>query len=310
MVLTVTLNPALDKMVRVGTLSVGKETRVQSVSVYAGGKGVNVARALIRLGVKATASGVAGGANGFTLCEKLAEEKIPYAILAVPGETRVNVTMVDARENFSRVIEPGAEISSLHLAEYRDFFKKEMKKALKVVISGSLPPGGQPNFYASLIELAKSAGKEVALDASREAFLEGLKACPDIIKPNCEEAEAACGFPLNSLKAIRQALQYFSDQGIKKTLISLGGEGLAAADGKDFFMARGPKLKGHAVGSGDAVLAGFIAAQMRGAEFEESVKFATACGTANVLNEMPPGNIDHKAVKKFFTEVVVTRLRK
>jgi 1-phosphofructokinase family hexose kinase len=295
-------------MVRLERLPVdGKPCRAGFSSYSAGGKGINVARALSCLGVPVRASFLCGGTTGLKLSAILAEEGIGLVPYPVRGRTRINTTMVDDQKKVARVLARGPRVSGRFVLQYGDFLEKWMAPAGLVVFSGSLPPGAPADVYARLVERARLMGKRVALDTSGEAFILGKDARPYLIKPNREEAEAAWGERIRSRRSMRKALQYFSGCGIKKVLVSLGGDGLAATDGRQFLLARGPREPGHTVGCGDSLLAGYIAGEAEELSFRACLRRAVACGAANV-GAGTPGGIVPGQVRERSREIKLTEL--
>jgi 1-phosphofructokinase family hexose kinase len=270
-VLTVTLNPAIDRVVRLDRFLVGKDHRALSVVSFAGGKGVNLARALKGLGVAAQSMTFLDGQ---------------------PDKMRTNTTIVDASGRVTRLLEPGVVAVKAEQDRFFCSFKVKIKKCRFVVFSGSLPPGMKPAFLVRLIGLAKEQGLDVAVDTSGEALKVAIKCNVDLVKPNRLEAEELLGVSLSSGMRISKALRTLAGCGIKDVLISLGEDGLAGYDGADEVLAKCAVVHGgHAVGCGDAALAGFVAARLVRKDFKACVRFAAACGAAAARAEAPGGII-------------------
>ena len=282
-ILTITLNPAIDRIVR------HDRSLPYDVSL-AGGKGVNVARALKALGVSAEAVGVAGGASGLLLGEFLDREKIRHRFFPVEGVTRINVTTVGKNGAVRRVLEPGPVLIKKERDAFLAFCSSEMRRSSAVIFSGSMPVKFPVSEFACMVSRAQAVGALAVVDTSGPALKGVLDLGVDVIKPNRKEAEDVLGFKLSSRAMIRKALRTFVRYGIKKVLISLGEEGVAACDGRDALLVRTAVVtSGHAVGCGDAALAGFLAAHFKRQKFPACVAYAAACGSANMRADVPGG---------------------
>ncbi len=281
-ILTVTLNPAVDRIVSVGKGDIGR--------FYAGGKGINVARAARALGMDVSAIGVEGGVTGWMLEELLQQEGLPHRFFVVDGATRVNTTRIAKSGTVTRDFQPGPLLREPERKAFAKFFSGQLKGRAAVVFSGSLPPGFPVASFTALIRAARRSGALVVVDTSGAALAAALKEAPDVIKPNREEAGEALGFRLSSRAHIRKALRSFQGCGIKKALISLGRDGMAAYDGREEAWVKLPVVRGgHGVGCGDAALAGFLAAQLKGKNFRASVRQAAVCGRAAMAADKPGG---------------------
>ncbi len=287
LILTVTLNPSLDKTVQVTRLMPGREMRVQGLRTIDGGKGVNVARALSNLGVPSLS---------LTL-KDLVPEVSP----------RVNTTVVEVDGRYTRFLEPGTCLTDQEWKGVERLLLGRLKDVSIVIWAGSLPSSAPVVLYGRLIQAARQKGVCSVLDSSGEALRCGIKMQPWGIKPNRAEAEEFLGMSIRSGRAVRKALQICVGYGMKRVLLSLGSDGLAGTDGKEMWMARGPRLDGCSVGCGDAALAGFLSAQTGGLSFKETVMRAAAAGTANVgLNV--PGGISKKKVREMRQKIRMEKI--
>lgn len=300
-ILTVTVNPAVD--VTVTPLCADKLRMRCSTNcvLSAGGKGVNVARALRTLGERALAAGIAGGETGEFLQGLLRREKIPAAFARIKGITRSNVTVLGpppARPakggprsgRRGRVLGEGPRLTPGEIRRFEDRYRRWLRRSHFVVLCGRNAVGAPVNWYARLVRLARHEGVPAALDTSGAALAAGLKAKPFLIKPNLEEAEAILRRRLDSPAKIKKALGYFHSRGIRVVLLSLGARGAVASDGKNICHARPPRVRAvrSDVGCGDALLAGFVQAYRAGQKsLPEALRQAVACGTANALNSTP-----------------------
>jgi 1-phosphofructokinase family hexose kinase len=293
-ILTITLNPAIDRIIR-------HDRPFSSPMSFAGGKGVNAARALQALGASVRAIGVAGGAAGRSLDELLDEENIPHGFFLIKAMTRMNLTVVGKDGAVRRKVEPGPVVTRKERDAFAVVCCREIKRSSAAVFSGSLPSKFPLKDFVFLVSSAQRSGVLTVVDTSGPALQAALDLGVDVIKPNRSEAEDVLGFKLSSHAMIRKALRTFTRYGIKKVLISLGQEGIAASDGQKELWVRMPVVKkGHAVGCGDAVLAGFLNAQFKGRDLAVCAAYAAACGYANVRADRP-GGILKKNVQHAFT---------
>jgi len=308
-VVTVTLNPAVDKTLIVPNFRPERVVRVCEVFIYPSGKGVNVARVLVRLGVPAICLGFIGGYAGAFLADGLSREGIEHDFTTVSDETRINTTIRDPKTVLEvHLVEPGSRINEGDWQRFIETYERHLKGASWVALCGSLPPDAPPDSYAQLIQLAQEHGVPCALDSSGDALLEGVKAIPDLIKPNRQELADLFGEQVHSDEKLFAAILRLHRLGIKTVVVSLGKDGAIGSDGKGLLKATPPLVQVvNTVGSGDALLAGLIFALVKGFRFDEALKFAVATGTANTLVD-GPGYIDTKMVNEIFGEVKVQKL--
>jgi 1-phosphofructokinase len=265
MIVTVTLNPSLDRTIEVEHLDKGALNRATSARLDPGGKGVNVSRALLAGDVPSVAVVTAGGADGDQLIRLLEAEGITLHAVPVAGRTRSNVTIVEPDGVVTKLNEPGEPLSRKELDAVADAVLEETGAAAWVAACGSLPPGVPGGIYADLCEFFASAGIQVAVDASGPALLAAVEAHPVLIKPNREELSEAVGRPVDRIADVVEAAQDLRDRGAASVLASLGADGAVLVD--DAGVTIGDALVADprsTVGAGDALLAGFLAAGARG----------------------------------------------
>lgn len=314
-ILTVTVNPAVDVTVISPPSGPGGRSRLRmrcstnssGLVLSAGGKGVNVARALRNLGAPVLAAGIAGGETGNFLQRSLRKENIPVVFLGVQGPTRLNVTVLGSRlGGGTRVIQEGPRLTPKEIRHFEIEYRRWLRRSRWVVLCGRNAVGAPVDWYARLIHLARKEGVPAAVDTSGAALAAALKARPFLIKPNLEEAEAVVHRRLNSLARIKEALRHFHSRGVRVVLLSLGARGAVASDGKDFWRARPPRVRVvNDVGCGDALLAGFLSAFEK-RSLAEALRRGVACGTANALGSTP-GAIHLNGVSRFERRVTVDR---
>ncbi|MGA5652439.1 1-phosphofructokinase family hexose kinase [Streptomyces seoulensis] len=281
MILTVTLNTALDITYRVPSLRPHAEHRVSEVVERPGGKGVNVARVLAALGYGVTVTGFAGGPTGQVLRERLADTPgITDALVPVAGPTRRTIAVVDQRVGgTTQLNEPGPHIGPAEWAAFLRAYDTLLGDASAVALCGSLPPGVPVGAYAGLIRVARTAGVPVLLDTGGEPLRRGIAARPDIVKPNAAELAELTGSH-EPARATRDARR----RGAQAVVASLGAEGLLAATPEGHWRAAPPaRLRGNPTGAGDAAVAGLLSGLVDGLAWPARLTRATALSAAAVL---------------------------
>lgn len=280
MIVTLTLNPSLDRTLEVDTLRRGEVLRAASVHLDPGGKGVNVARALLANGVGSRAVIPCGGAEGEQLVLLLAEESVHTVAVPIASRTRSNVTLVEADGAVTKVNEPGAPLTAAEFDAVAAAVLGCAGTADWVVMCGSLPPDVPVDVYAGLTAQFAAAGIRVAVDTSGPALLTAVAAGPDLVKPNRDELAEAVGAPLTELGDVIEAAQALRERGAGAVLASLGPDGALLVDDDGVLLAQGTQIEPRStVGAGDALLAGFLCGGARG---EKALIEAVAWGGAAV----------------------------
>lgn len=310
---TVTPNPALDVTYTVSGLEVGSENRVTGVVSRPGGKGVNTANVLARLGSEVLVLGLTGGRSGLELRDQLADRGVPADLTTIAGDTRRTVAVVDARSGQTTLFnEPGPVVSPTEWASLLESVTRAGACARVVTISGSLPRGLEIDAYAQLVVAARSDGGarlSVIVDTSGPALAAACEAEPDLVKPNT--AELAAVFPDLPDTAARAG--ELLRLGARAVAVSSGSEGLRVLTPVFTVRGRLPRaLEGNATGAGDAVVAAFAwglaiaddpAAVWADRDLVvELVRRAVAVSAAAVLAPVA-GEVDPDDVRKLMTEV-------
>jgi 1-phosphofructokinase len=306
MIATVTLNPAVDKSVLVRGFEVGKTNRSEVTRLDAGGKGINVAKTLKRLGAPVCALGLIAGSNGRFILDALAAEGISTDFVTVPGETRVNLKVRDPERNTETELnEPGFQVDATSLAALRRKIAAKATECRVVVFSGSLPPGAPVGIFAELIGIAKGLGAKCLLDTAGPALHQGLIAAPWLVKPNRAEAEELLQTTLGTSGSLVHAAQTLVTMGAEQVLISLGAQGAVAASGGTTLYGSPPKVAVRStVGAGDAMVAAMAYAALEGSPFPAAFRLAIAAGAATVATE-GTAVADLTAVQALLPQVVV-----
>ncbi|GAB3651288.1 1-phosphofructokinase family hexose kinase [Glycomyces tarimensis] len=298
MIVTVTANPSLDRTVELGRLRRGEVQRAEGIRVDAGGKGVNVSRALVANGQATRAVLSAGGRVGVELVGLLNEAAVPLTAVPVAGPVRSNLTLAEADGTVTKLNEAGPRLSEREIAALLDTAVNA--GADWIAGCGSLPPGAGEDFYSRLVQRARAAGARTAVDSSGPALDACLAARPELVGPNRDELAAASGLPITTLGDAVEAAEALRGRGAAAVLASLGADGALLVDdvGVHHAVARAGAPVVSTVGAGDAALAGFLAAGGRGAR---ALATAVAWGTAAVTlpgSLMPgPADIDLSAVE-------------
>lgn len=267
MIITLTLNPSLDRTIEVDRLTRGEMIRARSARLDPGGKGVNVSRALLGNDVASRAVVTVGGPDGDQLIHLLEIDDIPVRAVRVAGRTRSNVTIAEPDGVVTKLNEPGGSLSPRELDMVAEAVFAEAGHASWLVACGSLPPGVPGGFYADLCRSVAEAGVRVGIDTSGPPLLAAVEAGPDLVKPNREELAQAVGYPVDTVADVVDAAQRLRARGAKTVLVSLGADGAVLVDdtGVTTGEAHVPAPR-STVGAGDALLAGFLAGGAQGAE--------------------------------------------
>ena len=309
MIATVTLNPSLDRTVTVEELVMDEANRWTSLRRDPGGKGINVSRVIHELGGETVAYGFIGGIDGETLKHLLQQQAVPFDFTQIKGEIRSNFIIADlATYHQTRIDAPGPHIMRHELQKLVQKVKHISPKPDFLVFAGSVPPAVPADIYRQLIEAAKNNGIKTVLDSDNKWLKEGIKAKPNVIKPNVHEAEELLGKHLRSEAAIVKALKALVDRGIEVAVISRGKDGLIAANGEMVLKAIPPQVEVRStVGAGDSTIAGLVLKLNEGLGIDEACRWAVAAGTAAALT---PGTelCRREDVVKLLSKVKIKRL--
>jgi 1-phosphofructokinase len=224
-IVTLTLNPSLDRAVEVERLEPGTVIRATRATLDPGGKGVNVSRALLAATVPSRAVLPVGGPEGDQLVRLLRAEGVDVVAVRIPGGTRSNITLAEPDGAITKINEPGPTLSPDELDAITESVLAATEAADWVAACGSLPPGVADDYYARLCRRLVSAGIRVAVDTSGPALLAAVAAGPTVVKPNREELAEAVDAPLRSVGEAVEAAQVLRSKGAQDVLVSLGSDG-------------------------------------------------------------------------------------
>ncbi len=314
MIITLTLNAAIDRTLAVPNFQLGRRHRATEQTAMAGGKGVNVARALKALGQPVIATGVAGGPTGTRIIAHLTEEAILNDFVRIREESRTSTAVVDPTSGEQTEInERGPAVSAAELELFVDKLLYLAKGAAVCVFAGSLPSGVDPALYARLTDELRKLGVTTVLDSEGEPLRLATRASPEVVSPNELEAEELVGHEFADEEDRRTALGEMAELGAREALLTLSDGCLALlredqASAPTLYRATLEPLEPvSAVGSGDAFLAGFVSARYGDKPAEECLRFAVACG-AESTQHFGAGVLDPREVERLLPEVRVETL--
>jgi 1-phosphofructokinase family hexose kinase len=312
MILTVTLNAAIDRTVAVPSFRLGHRHRAVESRTVAGGKGINVARALNRLGQPVIAAGFAGGPTGMRMIEQLRDEAVLTDFTRIAGETRINMAVIDPTSGEQTEInERGPSVSPEEVEAFAARLRYLAEGAKICVIAGTLPPGAGADLYARLVKDLAECDVTVVLDAEGEAMLAGLRAGVAVVTPNEREAEELVGQEFADRRDLAHGLSELLRLGAGEAAITRP-DGCVAAIGQGserrFVEVRTEPLDTvSTVGSGDAFLAGYVAARYEERPADECLAYGVACG-AQSTQHFGAGTVDRDQVERLLGEVHVQDL--
>ena len=284
MIYTVTLNPALDRTLHVESLAPGQSTRIRSEARFAGGKGIDVSRALREMGSDNVALGLVGGFDGKELEGRLLLSGVACRFTHIANETRTNIIIQDETSGSeTALLARGPEVQPAELMDFLDVLERSPDMSF-LVISGSLPPGLTPEVYSRMITIGNERGARVVLDTAGEALRQSIHAHPAFIKPNRFELAELAGKELPDIHAISDYSLGLLDW-VETVLVSLGAEGIVMVTRNQVVHARPPNVTAKStVGAGDCAVAGFVHGLAVGESSIDALRRAVATGTAATLN--------------------------
>lgn len=309
MIVTVTMNPAIDKTADVSHLEKGDLNRIKHVEMDAGGKGINVSKTIKELGGSSIAAGFVGGNGGSVIKNVLSDLGITTDFVEVPGETRTNLKVVEDTGDVTEINEPGPEVSKEQMEALVSKLEGYAAEDTLFVLAGSIPSGVPKNAYAIITERVHAKGAKVLLDADGELFSESLKASPDMLKPNRSELERHFGMDYRaSEKELVKMGERLMDGGASMTAISLGQMGAIFLTKDKKYRCQGLRVKAHStVGAGDAMVAAMAYGWDSGLPLEECIRtcMGVSAGAVTTIGTKPPSRklVDELAAQVELTEI-------
>ncbi len=292
MIITVTMNPAIDKTVEIDALKPGGLNRIRKVEYDAGGKGINVSKTIHELGGESIATGFLGGNAGRTIENVLDARKIMHDFIWVDGETRTNTKVFEENGAVTELNEPGPAISEEQIQKLMNKLENYAGVNTLIVLSGSIPGGVGKDIYEKIIRMAHGKGSQVLMDADGEVFRLSLEAGPDIIKPNRVELEEYAGIDYRaSGKELLEITRKLMEKGIHTAAVSMGKSGAMFVKGGYEAVCPALPVKAHStVGAGDAMVAALAYAWDQKLGDEETVRLcmAASAGAVTTIGTKPP----------------------
>lgn len=286
MIITVTLNPAVDKVMVINDFKAGSVNRVSEMMVEAGGKGINVSKTISSIGGRSKALGILAGPSGSFIEKSLGLMNIDSEFVYVDGETRTNVKISDPVNNIvTDINEPGPVVSHEAIGKLSELLFNSLSKDDLLVLTGSTPQGVDKDIYKSWITTAKAFGIRSVLDADGELLKNGVEAGPYIIKPNIHELERLYETQTNSVDEVVELAKRLLTKGTEMVAVSRGEKGAVFVTRSWVAVVDGIKtIVKSTVGAGDAMVAALSYGIHEKLESEAMIKLAVACGTATVMS--------------------------
>lgn len=306
MIVTVTMNPAIDKTIESDRLNRGNLNRIEKIEYDAGGKGINVSKTIHELGGESIATGFLGGNAGRVIEEVLDSRGIKHDFVWVEGETRTNTKVCEQDGTVTELNEKGPEITPEQLTNLLEKLDDLAADNVLFILAGSIPGNMEKDIYARIIERVHKKGAKVLLDADGELFRKGLEQKPDMIKPNQWEIEELQGFSHGvSDKELINTAKKMQTDGIDTVVISLGKNGALFVCGN--YVAKGMPLKvdvHSTVGAGDAMVAAMAYSFEKKMEPRETARLcmAVSAGAVMTVGTKPP---EKQLVKQLMKQVIL-----
>ena len=313
MIVTVTLNAAIDRTLTVPNFQLGQRHRASAGITLAGGKGINIARALKRLDVPVVATGLAGGGTGTRIVEELTAEAILNDFVRIGDESRTSTAVADPMAgSYTEINEWGPHVELEELETLLEKLHYLCRSAEFAVFAGTLPRGVEEDFYAEAIRDLNRRGVRTVLDSEGQPVRLGVDAEPFLVSPNQREAEGLVGYELDDDNDFAIALDAIAERGARNVLITREGGcfGLVREERKmRRFQAVAPRLEPvSVVGSGDVLLAAFLAARLSERPPDEALRLAVAAGAASTL-ELGAGRFEPREASRILGSVYVEELQ-
>lgn len=309
MILTVTLNAAIDKRYVVEEYQVGQVNRVKECSYVPGGKGLNVSKPASIYGAEVVATGFVGGHAGNYIEDSLKPFGIKSEFYHVEAESRSCINIWDEVNHVqTEFLEPGFTLTKRDFEEFEQKFRTLVTDAKIVAMSGSVPKGLDGTAYQRLVKIVKEAGKPVILDTSGQLLEMGIQAAPTLIKPNIDEIRMLTGKTCDDINDIIEAAKEIHRNGVEIVAVSLGADGSLVVGEEGTFRAEVPKIDAvNTVGCGDAMIAGFAIGIEEGLSLPEMLRKASAVSTAAAMRE-ETGFFCMEDMQKLLPEIKITRM--
>ena len=281
MILTLTINPAIDRIITADRLVFEDRGYILNRAEAAGGRGINASQVIHAFGGKTAAILTAGGGTGKRLEALLSGLGFPIEVVHVKADSRANLTISDKHGLTIKLNELGAPLEAGDLAEIKKRVEARLAKAHWLMICGSIQPGVAPHYYCEIIEMAKARGVKTLLDTDGDALQHALEAKPTVIMPNQQEAERLLGRALITRNQCLEAVEAMQQMGPESVILSVGARGAIGSAAEGTFEALPPRIDVVSpIGAGDALAAAFVWSMEKKKPFTEALRWGVAAGTA------------------------------
>lgn len=309
MILTVTLNAAIDKRYVVEGFRVGEVNRVKACAYTPGGKGLNVSKPASIAGARVVATGFVGGHAGHYIEDALKPFGIESQFYHMKDESRSCINIWDETAHVqTEFLEPGFTVSEEDFKGFEAKFAGLVKDADVIAMSGSVPKGLDGTAYQRLVKICRDAGKKVILDTSGTLLQMGIEAKPTMIKPNIDEIRMLTGKNCDDPREMVDAAKEIHEKGVEIVAVSLGGDGSFVVCDEGIFRAQVPKIDAvNTVGCGDSMIAGFALGLSEGLSVKETLRKASAISAAAALRE-ETGFFVKEDMERILPQVKITEL--
>ena len=285
MIITVTLNPAIDKTVTIPNFKTGEVNRIETLRSDVGGKGINVSKCLKELGCESMAAAFWGGDAGRSGEAQLQQSGVESLPVFIEGTTRTNMKIIDPEQGTNTDInEPGPQISPEELEQLIQKLDEKLTQGDILVLAGSIPTGIGSSIYQELTNRYKEKGVKIFVDADGISFAKALEAVPYLIKPNIDELSRFAGEKITDIRGIIKTVKPLLQSGVQKIVVSMGDQGAVFIQKGRIFIASGiqvPVLS--TVGAGDSMVAALAYGEEKGLAETQTYKLAMAMGAASVM---------------------------
>ncbi|MFZ5969416.1 MAG: 1-phosphofructokinase [Bacillota bacterium] len=287
MIITVTLNPAVDKTIILDRLQVGNVNRIQQIREDAGGKGINVSKMIRNLNGETLATGFLGGNTGAFIRAELDKMGITHDFVEIDGNTRTNFKIVDTQNQaYTDINGSGEALPQYALEQLENKMYGRMMESDVIIFSGSIPQNVDKSIYAKWITKAKLKGVKTVLDADGDMLREGITAGPYMIKPNIHELERLLDKKLENVDDVIRASKCLLDYGIRIIAVSMGEQGSVFVTKENIIIAEALKVDVKStVGAGDSMVGALAYGISHNMALEDAITLAIAAASASISNE-------------------------
>ena len=282
MIVTLTINPAIDRIVSVARLAFEDRAYINSNRESAGGRGINVSSVIHSFGGETLAVLISGGDSGKRLEGLLGKYGYRIAVVPVQNEIRTNLTITDKHGLTVNLNEPGPQLGKAEVARVERVVRETLDHASWLMVCGSIPPGVPPAFYGKLISMARHKKVKTLLHADGDALREGIAARPTVVAPNQQEAGRLLGQTLLTRTHYLEAAERIRQLGAESVVLTLGSRGAVGAFGDGLMEALAPRVDAVCpIGAGDALMAAYAWARERRTSVADALRWGVAAGTAS-----------------------------